>query len=288
MRKIGWICLTIAALMTAACGGSGEDAVEAADGTGETDVAVTDGIEVPDEEVPVVEEVVLYPEGTLDPALVTPETPVSARALHEAYFAWNDRLITITAYPYIPYGGESLLVETKLELISEPGSSERLGTANFVEPPGMTVRSGELVALTGLAEVTWPGDLVMNEVIFVTPPAELVPLETSPWAYDGAAPIPVDQMYAMFHAWKDREVIVEGHYHSTTTSTTSYGTTIRVDLSDPDDTYTKYVACEMAAEIPADSDSLLAADRDGVLIRGTITGQMFDSVELEGCELLNR
>ena len=71
---------------------------------------------------------------------------------------------------------------------------------------------------------------------------------------------------------------------STTTSTTDYGVTIRVDLGDPDDIYAKYVGCEMISEPP----EALADDRYGVQIRGTIVGESFDMVALEECELLNR
>jgi hypothetical protein len=111
---------------------------------------------------------------------------------------------------------------------------------------------------------------------------------TSPYVYDGETPLPVSDFYGFFNAWKDRVVLVEGYYHSTTTSTTDYGVTVRIDLAEPDDIYTKYVACEMTGEIPEGSDSLLVAEREGVRIRGTLTGESFGMVGLEDCVLVNR
>ena len=92
----------------------------------------------------------------------------------------------------------------------------------------------------------------------------------------------------MVYALLGKEVTVEGHYHSTTTSTTSYGFTVRVDLSSATDTYTKLVGCEMAGEIPEASSEALSAGRDGVIIKGTVAGESFDRVGLEGCVLVNR
>ncbi|MBN1435405.1 hypothetical protein JW921_11650 [Candidatus Fermentibacterales bacterium] len=236
---------------------------------------------------PVVEVAPLYPEGTLNPDEVTADTPVGAAALYEAFYAWDGMQVTVAGYPSIWYG-DSMVVESELDLVMDPEAAEELLTATFAEPLEISVHRGELIAVRGTAELSWTGDIEITGAVLVDPPAALEPVETSPYAYDGEAPIPVDQFAEMFNAWMGREVTVEGHYHSTTTSVTDYGTTIRVDLSDPVDTYTKYVACEMASEIPPASDSALVADRDGVLIRGTIAGESFDVVGLEGCVLVNR
>jgi hypothetical protein len=60
------------------------------------------------------------------------------------------------------------------------------------------------------------------------------------------------------------------------------------DLAHPDDIYSKFVACEMLEEIPAESNENMLNNRDGVQIRGTIAGESFNMVGLEGCTLLNR
>ncbi len=81
---------------------------------------------------------------------------------------------------------------------------------------------------------------------------------------------------------------MEGHYHSSTTSTTDYGVTIRIDLSHPEDTYTKLAACVMLEPLSDVSDSLILEERSGVQIKGTIADAFIDQSKLEGCTLLNR
>lgn len=83
------------------------------------------GGETPEEAVE--EEVVLYPEGTLDPDLVNAETPVQARALKEAYFAWGSMEVTVAGYPYISYGDSNIL-EEEITLKASPESEEELVT----------------------------------------------------------------------------------------------------------------------------------------------------------------
>ena len=269
-------------LLAAGCGGGGEPAT-----TGDTGGTETDQVtETPVDQT--AEETVFYPEGTLDPSQVTPDTPVAAWMLYDAYFAWDGMPVTLVAYPYIPYMRDTMTVEDELELIADPGSSDRLATALFTTPPGVVVNAGEMLAVHGTVEMSWTGDIEIDGAAFVDPPGTMEYVETSPWAYDGETPLPVDEFYDLFNVWTGREVTVEGYYHSTTTSTTDYGTTVRVDLASPDDIYTKYVACEMTGEIPEPSSTNMVDDREGVQIRGTITGESFDMVGLEGCTLLNR
>lgn len=276
------VCSVLLTLSLLGCG-EGEDSQPAE--TGEDVAEDATGEEAVEEDV--VEEVPLYPEGTVDPSTVTPETAVSAAALYDSYFAWDGKQVTVAAYPYIWYG-DSTVVEDDLDLVADQESTDELATAVFAEPPNVSVVKGELLAVTGTLERSWTGDIEITDAAMVEAPEQMVAVETSPYAYDGTTAIPVDQLSEMVTVWDGREVLVEGYYHSTTTSTTDYGTTVRIDLAHPDDIYTKYVACEMAAEIPEESDSMLASDREGVRIRGTVEGESFDMVGLEGCTLVNR
>jgi hypothetical protein len=282
MFKLAMIVVSASLLfLLAGCGGGEEPRTADTPGTPGDDT-----VDVPVDDV--IEEVALYPEGTLDPALVTADTPVAAWMLYEAYFAWDGMPVTLVAYPYIPYYGDSTVVEDELRLIADPESTDDLATAVFAEPQGITVMKGEMLALQGTVEMSWTGDVEIIDAVFVDAPDSFEYIDTSPWAYDGITPLPIDEFYELYNVWMDREVTVEGYYHSTTTSITDYGTTIRVDLAHPDDIYTKYVACEMLEEIPAESDTNLLNNRAGAQFRGTITGESFDMVGLEGCTLVNR
>jgi hypothetical protein len=275
--------VSLSLLLMPGCGGGDQPQTDETAGDASEEVAGEASDETAAEEV--VEEAPLYTEGKLDPETVTPDVAVDARALNEAYFAWMGKEVTVVAYPYIWYG-EDVVVEDELRLVDDPESTDELAAATFDEPLNRTVMRGEIIAVRGIVEEGWTGP-ELTGAVFVDAPDAFVRVETSPWVYDGE-PIPVDQFNEMFNVWMGKEVTVQGHYHSSTTSTTDYGTTIRIDLTHPEDTYTKYVACEMLEPLSAVSDSLIVADRAGVQIRGTIGDAFFDQVGLEGCTLLNR
>lgn len=284
--KIIPVVFLMAGLLLLACGGAEEPSSQ----PDETDSQViTEGQDAPVEETPVeTAPPPLYPEGTLDPSLITADTPISAVALYESYFIWDGKTVTLEGYPRIPYI-DTMIVEDELELVAQPGDREALATIAFTDIPGITVRSDQLVTVSGTVEYYWTGDIELVDGSIVDNPAPAQPgMITSPYVYDGDTPILVGEFFDMFNAWAGREVTVEGYYHSTTTSTTSYGVTVRVDLSDPNDTYSKYVACEMAEEISEGTDSLMVANRSGTQIRGTVEGESFSMVGLENCQLVNR
>ena len=60
-----------------------------------------------------------------------------------------------------------------------------------------------------------------------------------------------------------------------------------MDLAHPEDTYTKYVGCEMAEPIPEETESLMVANRAGVRIMGTVAGESFGNVALENCVIVS-
>jgi len=284
--RIVWSLIITAFLFLAACGG------EEAEQDGGADGATTSGdVSEPDTSMARPEEEaapVLYPEGRLDPSLVDPGTPVSAVALNEAYFAWDGVRVTLQGYPDVMYG-DSMVIENELGLVASPGERDELATFSFDQPQGIPVGREDLITVSGTIEYYWTGELNLVDGAMVDGPGPVEDVPSiSPWALDAGTPVPVGDLHEVFNAWIGKEVTVEGYYHSTTTSTTDYGVTVRVDLAAPGDTYTKYVACEMAEEIPEGSDSLLVADRDGTRIRGTVAGESFGMVGLENCVLVNR
>jgi hypothetical protein len=277
--------LVAALFLCLACGGEGEETSGAV--TGDT-VTMDENVTEDTSEVVEPAPPPLYPEGTLDPDLITPDTPVSAAALYQAYFAWDGMQVTLQGYPDIMYS-DSMTVEDELRLVDVPGGDDELATFTFTEPQGIPVREDQLVTVRGTVDYYWTGELRLTDAFMVEGAPEVSPgVLTSPYVCDPETPVPVGDFHDVFSAWIGREVTVEGYYHSTTTSTTDYGVTVRIDLAEPGDIYTKYVACEMTGEIPEDSDSLLVEERDGVRIRGTVTGESFGMVGLENCVLVNR
>lgn len=286
------VLVMVLGLLFAACG-SGEEQTQQPGDTESGEVHGENGEDEPVADTPAVEEVVaeepLYPEGKIDPANLNAETVVNAAALNEAYYAWDSLKVTLQGYPYIFYG-DSVTVEDELELVAQPGGEDVLVTVSFDGSPEKVLAGDRPVTVSGTVEYYWTGDLMLNggEIIEDAPPAE-AGLETSPYAYDGETPILVEEFCDMYYyALIGKEVIVEGYYMSTTTSTTDYGETIRIDLSVPSDSYKRYAACEMTGPVPADTDSMIVLEREGVRIRGTIVGESYDAVGLENCEVINR
>ena len=270
-------------LLAAGCGGEEAPAENPSPGTDDT--VASDPGETPVEVVEVVEEIVPYPEGTIDPESVADGDLITAEALNAAFFAWEGKEVTLAGYPYIWYG-DSTIVEDELRLVIEPESTDELARANFDENSEEVVYRGHILALRGTFEAGFFGP-ELNSARFVNPPENLEWIETSPYIYDGE-PIPVDQFNAIYAPWEGKEVIVEGYYNSTTTSTLNSGVIVRVDLSSPDNTTHKLVACEMAEEIPEAVGEAMAANRAGVQIRGTIADESFNLVGLENCVVVNR
>jgi len=278
--------LLITGLLLLACGG-GEEPASQPDGTDSG--AVTENQDVTVDETPVeTAPPPLYPEGTLDPSLITADTPVSAAALFQSYYAWDGKEVTLEGYPRIPYI-DTMVVEDKLELVAAPGDREALAAIAFTDFPGITVRSDQLVTVTGTVEYYWTGDIKLVDGVIIEGAQQAQSgILTSPYVYDGETPILIGEFFEMFNVWLGRDVIVEGYYHSTTTSSSSYGSSVRVDLSDPDDTYSKYVACEMAEEIPEETNTVMIDNRAGTQIRGTVDDESFSMVGLVNCQLVNR
>jgi len=284
------VILALTGLLLLACGGGEEQTdqpVDTAEIEEGTDEGQTETVETIEETPPPP----LYPDGTLDPSQITVDTPVSAAALFSSYFAWKGKEVTVEGYPFISYSADSMIVASEIRLISEPRTSswDVLLSAEFTDSCGATIWADDPITITGTIDYYWTGDLQLVDCAIVQDaPAAQAGLETSPYAYDGVTPILVAELFEMFNVWMGKELIVEGYYNSTTTSTTDYGVTVRVDLSDPDDTYTKYVACEMIDEIPEEVNSLMVENREGTLIRGTLAGESFDMVGLDSCVIVNR
>lgn len=91
-------------------------------------------------------------------------------------------------------------------------------------------------------------------------------------------------LWADYYKWEGKEISVIGDYYMTTTSTTSYGKTIRVDLKNPTN-YDKVVGCTFME----DPSEKINVNTKGVIIKGKIkTYASYGYLMLEECSLVNR
>lgn len=265
-----------------ACGGGETEQRSTADESVTEDVSVED-------DVPLEAEVVvapLYPEGKLDPALISVDVPISAVALFDSYYAWDGQSVVLQGYPYVFYG-DSITVESELELVAVAEDRDILARFTFAEPLNLTIPAGELVTVSGTIDYYRTGELrlVDAQIIRAAPPVES--FEFSPYLYDGVSTIEILEFSELFSIWMGMEVTVDGYYYSTTVSSLSSGDIVRVDLSDPE-TNSKCVACEMTSEISEEISAAMLENRANTQIRGIVTGESFSMVGLEECELVNR
>ena len=89
---------------------------------------------------------------------------------------------------------------------------------------------------------------------------------------------------ADYYKWEGKEISIIGDYSMTTTSTTSYGITIRVDLKNSA-TYNTVASCFFKE----DPTAKIRVNEKGIIIRGKIKSSIsYYNLMMEDCILVNR
>jgi len=214
----------------------------------------------------------------LTPDKIDENKAIAVGDLKRAYFAWNGRTISVYGYP--SYMADKGTIAKDISLTPAPFSRYVLScelAAPVTETPGLRDKP---MVLKGVVKDS-PYDTVNLGGCQMVSSGEAATVAPNP----GVAPdqpMNAAEFVTAYNAWKGKKVTVSGSYHSTTTSTTSYGKTIRVDLTDAQGN--KAVGAEFAID-PSDK---LVNNRDGVQMKCTIKGTVFDTVNLADCQLLNR
>ncbi len=167
------------------------------------------------------------------------------------------------------------------------GERDKLLKVTFPDSLNLRIAADELLTVSGTVDYSWTGRIELVEGTVVTDAVLIDISEVSPYTYDGTSAVEAQAFFDLFNAWIGMEVTVEGYYFGSTTSSGADYHIVRIDLQDPE-TRDKCAACEMTGEIPEDVSNAMLENRDGVQIRGTIAGESFSIVGLEGCELVNR
>jgi hypothetical protein len=213
----------------------------------------------------------------LTPDKLNPEQVISVADLKKAYFAWNGKTVSVYGYPQ--YLIDQGMIQKEISLMPAPFSKWVLNCSLAV-PVAETGLRDKPVVLQGVVQES-PYDMVnlggcklvsAGEIATVAPTLDIKPEQ----------PMNAVDFVKTYNAWKGKKVTVSGNYHSTTTSTTAYGKTIRVDLADA--AGNKCVGADFA-EDPSDK---LKDNRENVQMLCEIKGTVFDTVNLTACKLLNR
>jgi hypothetical protein len=217
---------------------------------------------------------------SLTPDTVDPARPVPAAELQKAYFAWKGKRVTISGYCKL-FFSEGPIGDCD-KITGEPDGKQHLITTDFERGEGdpAPLTRATPVVVRGTIEDWMGDDIRLKDCEHVSrgqPPPTMTSVD--PQSLDENTVMPATLFHASYFGWRGKEVTVSGVYHSHTTSTTSFGKTIRVDLADDTGfSANKSAACEVPEEPPAD-----VANARNVVMRGKIKGSFFDQVLLDGC-----
>lgn len=218
--------------------------------------------------------------GKLNPFEINADEAILIDELNEVVFAWNNQtVVTITGYCDFFFDEGS--IGDGVELMASPDDGEILVECEMKEDYDEEFSKTIPVTIKGtLVEDFWGLiQLVDCELITTGEALEATTEYIDPYIYNGEN-IAIQDFYNSYYGWMDKEVSVIGYYKSTTTSTTDYGKTIRLDIAGDS---TK-AGCRLAD----DAINPEITERNDVIVKGIIKGDFFGDVLLEECEVINR
>lgn len=240
-----------------------------------------------DNNLAVVEETVNF--DNLTPNDVDLEKPIPVENLENLVFAWNDiKEITVTAYCDIFFDSDKL--GNDVTLVSEAGEKVDRGNPDYrvmectmKEDYQDEIKKTTPVTIKGHFDGEFFGgkfELVECELVSIDKPIENKGfIRYSDFKGEN---ISLKDFYSSYFGWINKEVTVVGKFYALTTSNTSYGETVRVDLVS--ESGNVKVGCRMAVDVP----NSISDNREGVIIKGIIKGEAFGNVILEECTFVNR
>lgn len=266
MKNLNLIILTIAvAAVILSCSGNGTTDK----GSDKTNDTIVENSNIP-----------AAPKDRLLPDMVEVDKPVPVSKLYEAFYEWKGVEVTVAGYAKIYGDSEKLGKDVQLRGSEE--SFDALFDCRFKEELNKEINATDILIIKGkMAESSYSG-IVINDCELVSLNGKYKEGQTpSPYVKQTEAYAAKD-LYDAYNVWIGTEITVIGHYNSTTTSTMNGNSTWRIDLEDPESGQ-KMVGCTMRTE--PDSDKL-AQNRDNVKIRGRIAKDLWGSVQLEDCVIV--
>jgi hypothetical protein len=220
----------------------------------------------------------------LTPADIDLSKPIPCEEALAQIMCWENKTVDVAGYVYTYYGDSAAVDYGSLVLLVEKGKGKQAISVNLKDrDKKFKIHKNDMIHLRGKISGTYFDTLVsMNdvEVIKIAPKIEtekLNPEKAGAIFYAG-------DLQKDYTQWNNKEIAVVGNYYMTTTSTTSYGVTNRVDLKGAKSDYAD-VGCDFAVD-PSDK---LKDNREGVIVKGKIKpGGSFGKLQLYDCQLINR
>lgn len=254
------------ALILASCGGKEESKEESKDKEGTEETTEEEGPK------------------RLTPADIDLSKPIPCEEALAQIMCWENKTVDVAGYVYTYYGDSAAIDYGSLVLlVNKDGGKQAMSVSLKNRDKKFKVHRNDMIHLRGKISGTYFDTLVsMNEaeVIAIAPKFDTEKLNPE----KAGAIFNAGDLQKDYTQWNNVEIAVQGNYMMTTTSTTSYGTTIRVDLKGANSDYAD-VGCDFAVD-PSDK---LKDNREGVIVKGKIKpGGSFGRLQLYDCQLVNR
>lgn len=220
------------------------------------------------------------------PDILTPmnakdREPIDAQLLMNTWKAWEGKKVQVVGYIDL-FTEKSKLYFQNVKLKVNPDDDRETIYADLIEMDTTEFDSKTLVTVEGIITGYWGFDgkysVKMKEAKILLNNPKL-PTEKILDPNNLTKPVSARALYDNYVGWVDKVVTVSGNANGVTTSTTSYGVTIRVDLVDPNAAFTKYCGVRVADSSYARS----AKDAPNTTrkYRGTFRGDCFGYVCIE-------
>jgi hypothetical protein len=217
----------------------------------------------------------------LEPSAVDVNKPIDAIEANYQINCWDGKKIEVAGYGFVFYG-DSLETSTWMNLTDSAGGSTKLVDCRFVNPPSLLkIAKTDMIHIRGKVRGDFFGAVSMDscEIIAVT---KSIPTQAAnPFSKKVMDPISLSSDY---YKWEGKEISIIGDYYMTTTSTTKYGKTIRVDLKNSAN-YDKVAGCNFEE----DPTEKIRVNEKGVIIKGKVNSRAaYGYLMLDSCSLVNR
>ncbi|MCR9173365.1 MAG: hypothetical protein NXI10_12770 [bacterium] len=207
--------------------------------------------------------------------------PIPAKLLHDTWHAWEGKKVQVVGYLGL-FFDKGTINGTTTNLLGNPEDENELVYVKLAEEDATEYVKSTPVMIEGTIDGHWGFNgkysVKLIDAKVVRNGAELPKIGTID-PENLTAPVSAQSLYDHYIGWLDKEITVVGNANGVTTSTTSYGVTIRVDLTDPNSAFTKYVGVRVKDESHAQSAKENANKTRKY--RGKFVGECFKYVCLE-------
>jgi len=221
----------------------------------------------------------------LSPSDIDVSKPIACEEANAAIMCWDGKTIDIAGYVYNIYRGDSIGVDYgSFTILAGKGSNKHAVSVYLKDRDNkFKISPNDMIHIRATVSGTYFDTVVSvnnAEVIAIAPKIETEALNPD----KAGAIFDAGQLNKDYTQWNNKEIAVVGNYMMTTTSTTTSGVTVRVDLKGAKSDYAD-VGCEFAVD-PSDK---LTENREGVIVKGKIRpGGSFGKLQLYDCQLINR